>query len=176
MLRAGVCGRLAREFASQETQLSRSAATTRSSRRCMQKERPQSIKVRPRSAIERAPSLGAAVRVTGARGLTIGPWDFGRICRRIRSHAYRAWRACVPRAAAAMAPHRARCVELAAWPRVPVRAHRVGGGANRLRPMLAGSETTKTAAPRGVALWPLRRCAGLVCPGLGWPRRSLPGR
>ena len=38
------------------------------------------------------------------------------------------------------------------------------------------SETTKTAAPRGVALWPLRRCAGLVCPGLGWPRRSLAGR
>ena len=30
----------------------------------MKKEMPQSIKVRPRSAIERAPSLGAAVRVT----------------------------------------------------------------------------------------------------------------
>ena len=29
----------------------------------MQKERPQYIKVRPRSAIQRAPSLGAAVRI-----------------------------------------------------------------------------------------------------------------
>ena len=32
----------------------------------MQKERSQSIKVRPRSAIERAPSLGAAVRIACA--------------------------------------------------------------------------------------------------------------
>ena len=44
----------------------------------MQKDRRQSVKVRPRTAIERAPSLGAATRIafTTADDRTVRLWPF----------------------------------------------------------------------------------------------------
>ena len=104
VLRAGVCGRVALSCATQETTLSKAAATIRPRRRCMQKERPESVKVRPITAIERAADLSAAVRVmcTTADDRTVRLWPCAsRVC----SHACRAWLSCMTRAATAMAAH-----------------------------------------------------------------------
>ena len=53
--------------------------------------------------------LSARPYVSCAQRLTIGPCACGRICSRVRSHAYRTCRACVVRDATAMAAH--------GWPR-----------------------------------------------------------
>ena len=76
VLRGGMCSRRAWSCALQERPLSTTEATTRPSMRCMQKDRRQSVKVRPRTAIERAPSLGAAARIafTTAGDRTVRLW------------------------------------------------------------------------------------------------------
>ena len=63
VLRDDACDRRVWSRAAQERSLSAAAATTRASTRCMQKEKPHSIKVRPRTAIERAASLSTAAHV-----------------------------------------------------------------------------------------------------------------
>ena len=57
-------GRRVRLCAIQETLLLELAATRRPTTRCMQKEQLEFIKVRPRTAIERAPSLCTATHDT----------------------------------------------------------------------------------------------------------------
>ena len=88
VLRASACDRRVWSCATQERALSRTAASARSSTRYMQKERPGSVKVRPITAIERAASLSAAVRVTctTADDRTVRLWPCAsRLC----SHACR---------------------------------------------------------------------------------------
>ena len=73
VLKAGVCSRRAWSCATKERPFSETAARRRLRRRCTQKERAQSIKVRRRTATERAPSLCAAARIACmmARTLTV---------------------------------------------------------------------------------------------------------
>ena len=65
--------RRAWSFATQERPFFTTVAGTRSRTRCMQKDRPQFVKVRRRTATERAPSLCAAARIACvmARTLTV---------------------------------------------------------------------------------------------------------
>ena len=59
-----MCDRRVRLCAIQERLLLELAATRRPTTRCMQKEQLEFIKVRPRTAIERAPSLCTATHDT----------------------------------------------------------------------------------------------------------------
>ena len=61
-----MCGRCMWSYATQERPLLTTAGTTRPGASYMQKDRPQSVKVRPITAIERAPSLSAATRIAFA--------------------------------------------------------------------------------------------------------------
>ena len=101
----------------------------------MPKERPQYIKVRPRSAIERAPSLGAAVRIACTRA------DDRTV--RLRPHMPQNTQS---RLQGVESVRGARChrhggswlAALSSWyGRARVSSRTVGGGAGRLRPMLA---------------------------------------
>ena len=101
----------------------------------MQKEVPESSKVRPRTAIERASFLGTAVRMmcttADDRTVRLRLRTMQAVAATLAGRVERAYGP-LPQPWQLMAGR----VEVAAWPCARVLARRVCGGAGRLRPIL----------------------------------------